>query len=289
MRTYFFAISGLAIILWLAPTARSQSDTGLWVSFQNDLKEAAPLHYYLLKKEHDKVFELLPLVTDIDAIEPLTGTTPLTMAARDETSDAYDVVKAMVLVYGADLDEPEHTGFKALHYAVLAGNFPVVEFLVDHGADLNDSPLKDPGCAEDCEYSKKTPIYLAHWKNRLRIAEYLTSQGAVPLGSDEQGAIDIQDARRKLLDEFRYRYVRPPDKENPDVWYRKRLNEKIDELTKALDATGRIEEADSLRVHIEPLIQAILSIELEKGMAFRQWQDKVLDTFGNQESETARE
>ena len=279
MRTRLFAVSVLITILWLGLPARSQDDRGEWVSFQDDLEEAAPLHYYLLKKEHDKVFELLPFVAEIDAIEPMTGTTPLTMAARDETSNAYDVVKAMISVYGADLDQPEHTGFKALHYAVLAGNFPVVEFLVDRGADVNDSPLKDPECVENCEYSKKTPIYLAHWKNHHRIAKYLTSRGAISLHPDEQIEMNIQNARRKLLDAFRYRYVRPLDRENPDVWYREHLNQKIVEVARSVRAAGRIEEAENLQVLIEPLIQAILSTELEDGMTFRQWRDKVLDAL----------
>ncbi len=202
------AVSGLAVILSLVPTVRSQSHTGLWVSLQDELREVAPLHYYLLNREHDKVFEVLPFVTDINAIEQLTGTTPLTMAARDETSDAYDVGKTMILAYGADLDEPDRTGFKALHYAVLSGNFPVVEFLVDQGADINSSPLKNPECVEDCENIKETPIYLAFRNNRHRIAEYLTSKGAIPIDDDERKEIYIHDLKRKLLDVFRYSYVR---------------------------------------------------------------------------------
>lgn len=279
MRTRLFAVSVLVTILWLGPTAWSQSNRDEWVSFQDDLEEAAPLYYYLLNKEHDKVFELLPFVTEIDAIEPMTGTTLLTMAARDETSNAYDVVKAMISVYGADIDQPEHTGFKALHYAVLAGNFPVVEFLVDHGANVNDSPLKDPECVENCEYSKKTPTYLAHWKDHPRIAKYLTSRGAISLHPDEQIEMNIQNVRRKLLDEFRYRYVRPLDRENPDVWYRERLNRKIVEVARSVRAAGRIEEAENLHVLIEPLIQAILSTEVEDRMTFRQWRDEVLDAL----------
>ena len=53
-------------------------------------------------RKHDEVFKMLPAFEDIDAIEPVCGGTPLTVPARDDTSNAYDIVQAMILKYGAD-------------------------------------------------------------------------------------------------------------------------------------------------------------------------------------------
>ena len=263
--------------MWPAPPTAAQDSAASWAAFQDDLLESSPLHYYLIKKDHDRVFELLGTTIDVDAIEPLTGTTPLTMAARDDTADAYDVIKALILTHGADMHVPELSGFKALHYAVIAGNFPVVEFLVDHGADVSDSPPLNPECVEDCERSKQTPLYLARVRDRPRIAEYLQSRGAVA-ASDDGGEIDRHATMRELLEVFRYRYVRPRDAENPDLWYRKLLDKRIAELAETLYAAGRVEEADNLDGHVEQLIAAILRVEFSPGMTFVEWRDAVLNT-----------
>ena len=95
-------------------------------TFSERLKESSPLHFQLAGRKYDEALKTLPYVEDVDAIEPVTGLTALTMAAADETSDAYDMVVALIAKYGADPTVTDRNGFTSLHFAASVGNLPVV-------------------------------------------------------------------------------------------------------------------------------------------------------------------
>ncbi len=77
-----------------------------------------------------------------------------------------DLVKARRKFNGAE--KPVRTdSFAALHYAAEEGRTDVIEYLVDHGADVNDI----------C-YSGMTPLHLAAWSGHLATAEALVEHGA---------------------------------------------------------------------------------------------------------------
>ena len=256
------AVLGAVGVGWSAEPETRKAESQ---PFFAELKQSAPMHYLLMtKRKHDAVFEMLPSIEDIDAIEPLTGATPLTMAARDETSDAYDVVKAMVLQYGADPAAPDRKGFTALHYAAQAGNLPVVEFLVTQGADLNASPT-----LRDGKKGRQTPLYMAYQRKRGRVAAYLELMGARQLDTETQAQLDFDAKISEVLDNFKYR--RMPEGADPVEWQRRILNEAHREMKELLEPMGLVELADRLAQTIEPTIEAMQSMQRPEGMSFSDW------------------
>lgn len=274
----------------LAQTTQSEGKTNAAEEgkrFFSRLRESSLLHYQLATRKHDQVFETLPSVEDIDAIEPVSGTTALTLAARDETSDAYDVVQAMVLRYGADPTATDRSGFTALHFAAQAGNLPVVEFLVNQGADLNATPKKRR-CV-NCGHGVKTPLYLAYQRDRGRVVAFLESRGARPLDSETQETLDLQAEMLAILDKFKYR--RPPKGIHGaalEEWHRRRLNDAFDEATNILRPSGHADTADRLDQSREPLLKALKNTPRHDGMSFTDWKRQIIaNMFANIERENS--
>lgn len=104
---------------------------------QERLRAESPLHYELLFKHYDHALKAMPGIDDVDAIDSTTGLTALGLASKDESADAIDVVRPLVLTYVADVQQADAVGNTALHYASAAGNMAVVLFLIDNGADVN--------------------------------------------------------------------------------------------------------------------------------------------------------
>jgi uncharacterized protein len=107
-------------------------------------------------------FYLAALVADVEVMrllvangaDPLLpakdGTTPLMVAAGHVRTDEesliaeskhLDAVK-LALDLGADVNQVNTEGYSALHSAAYAGLNPVVQYLVDHGARLNEKDKK---------------------------------------------------------------------------------------------------------------------------------------------------
>ncbi len=149
-------------------------------TFLERLKESSPLHYQLATRKYEEALQTMPYVEDIDAIEPVTGLTALTLAAQDDSSGAYDMVKALVTRYGADPTATDRGGYTALHFAARAGNLPVVEFLVQQGADVN--AVSGKRSCRNC--TPKTPLDMAYERGRMRVAEFLESRGADRIDSE---------------------------------------------------------------------------------------------------------
>lgn len=80
------------------------------------------------------VKRLMAAGADITAKETARGQTALMWAAAENNLDA----ASALLEAGADVHARTPAGFTALHFAVRAGNTPVVNALVQHGARVND-------------------------------------------------------------------------------------------------------------------------------------------------------
>ncbi len=165
-------------------------------AFTARLKESSRLHYELSMRHYNDALKIMPRVEDIDVIEPTTGLTALAMAAQDETADAYDMVRALVVKFGADPATVDKQGLTALHYAVNAGNLAAVEFLINHGAEVDAAP-DIPGCLENCV--KITPLYMGYQKGRTRIASLLEDYDAEPIDSRTRSDLDLQAKLRETL------------------------------------------------------------------------------------------
>ena len=85
-----------------------------------------PLHYLLRTKQYDAVLDLLPLAADLNAFDR-EGRTLLTIAARDKTADAYDMVKAL-LERGADPKLQDERGTRPLTTPPERGRWPWSSF-----------------------------------------------------------------------------------------------------------------------------------------------------------------
>ena len=238
-------------------------------TFFDRLKESSPLHYQLVGRKYDEVLKTLPYIEDISAIEPVTGGTALTVAAHDDTSDAYDMVKVLILKFGSDPNETDHNGYTALHFAAKTGNLPVVEFLVNQGADLNAAPKRR---CRDC--APKTPLYMAYQRGHNRVVEFLESQGADRIDPETKETLDIQAKISEALDGFRGQ--RPPRGVDPKAWRRSKLNNVFDAGTEVLRSSGYVEMADRINQSRGPMLQAIEDTPRPAGMSYSDWKRLVL-------------
>jgi ankyrin repeat protein len=81
------------------------------------------------------VKRLVAAGADVNAKETVRGQTALMWAAAEDNLDA----TTMLLEAGANANARTPAGFTALHFAVRAGNIPVVKELAAHGAVVNDT------------------------------------------------------------------------------------------------------------------------------------------------------
>jgi len=109
-------------------------------------------------------------------------------------------------------------GMTPLHWAVFAGSLDIAEYLLAHGADVNEK--NNVG---------ETPLHLAVMLNNTKMVEMLIGKGANPYISDKAGATPISLARElernelvKILLHKRTEspQVNPVSREvvKPDVW-----------------------------------------------------------------------
>lgn len=163
-----------------------------------EFRLAAPLHAALRERDYNAALAAMPLARDIDAIavaERGVALQPLCLAAQDASADAYDMVRALVLRYGAKANVRDGRGYTPLHYAARNGNLAVVELLLEQGADVNatvrgvDMPV--------------TPLYLAAQFGMNRVAEALRLFGAEAIDAEllSQLRVDaaVESARNAAL------------------------------------------------------------------------------------------
>lgn len=236
-------------------------------SFYREIdKTARPLHYALSRMEYESAMKAMPLVEDIDEVDPNTQFTPLTIAAQDDSSDAYDMVKALVATYGADPNKPGK-GFTPLHYAAYAGNFPVVEFLIERGADVN-AVVEVQGCS-DCE--QITPLYLAYDENKPRIVELLKANGADLLDKATREELDLGN---KLTKAMRYD-PNTPEGMDPTAWRRFQTEQILKDMADIMRSEGRTAEA-AVFDQIRPAFMKAMADTPRNGQSTLEWYQQVM-------------
>ena len=243
-------------------------------TFSERLKESSPLHFQLAGRKYDEALKTLPYVEDIDAIEPVTGLTALTIAAQNETSDAYDMVVALIAKYGADPNVTDKQSLAPLHYAAQAGNLPVVEFLIEQGAEVDAMP-EVRGCGESCP--KITPLYLAYQKGRTRVVEFLELRGADRIDSKTRADLEIQAKVQEALAAFsKERAPRGADKA---AWRRQNFNKSFDAAAEVLRSSGRVDEAAQLEALRGPLFESMENTPRPRGMDAGSWYREVMQNM----------
>ena len=187
---------GFAVLIWATSLPCWQvlgAEQGPGQSEADERTEAfrrtAPLHFALRARDYDGALAAMLVQQDIDEVledERGKALQPLCLAAQDASADAYDMVRALILSYGADPNVRDGRGQSPLHYAAANGNLAVVELLVQHGADVNamvsgsDEPL--------------TPLYLATRFGMGRVADFLRSYGADELDGDLASRLKVDAA-----------------------------------------------------------------------------------------------
>ena len=192
-----------------------------------------PLHYLLWSKQYDAVLQALSLVTDFDEWDT-EGRTVLTIAASDDTADAYDMVKAL-LERGADPMATDGTGFTALHRASRAGTLSVVELLVDrYGADVN-APRRDLENGKDLV--SDTPLALAAREGNVRIIRFLESRGAV-VKKEHIAELRFHARFRRNYEELAGHLDDPPDFMTKEEVREARMLAMADAIVESLEDLG---------------------------------------------------
>jgi len=87
---------------------------------------------------------------------------------------------------GIPLDSRDRGGLTALHVAAKAGHLEVVQWLVEHGADLHACTFRNPGDA-----GSHTPLHLAVGAGRLEVARFLIERGAKVNAKMSDGATSL--------------------------------------------------------------------------------------------------
>jgi len=86
------------------------------------------------------------------------------LVAESAAARRWDAVPAL-LGLGFDVNAMTKSGKSAAHFAAGVGNLPILQALIDHGADL---------AATDSDF-KATPLGWAQWANQQEAADFLTS------------------------------------------------------------------------------------------------------------------
>ena len=202
------------------------------------LEEASPLHYALFRKNYDDALAAMPLAEDIDALDPVYGETPLGMAAMDESASAYEMVKPLIVTYGADPGVTDRRGLTALHYAARAGNYAVAELLLEFGADVDaENPLH--------EGRRITPLWMAYQKNRTRLADFLKQRGARELDAGVREKLRIDAEMSEAMSRAADRARRLPEGPDPELDLRKRFDAMAGATERTLRRQGRTEELEA--------------------------------------------
>ncbi|KAG6357501.1 hypothetical protein INS49_013378 [Diaporthe citri] len=100
------------------------------------------------------------------------GLTALQAACRHGSS--FQFIESLIRVHGANVNEPpgENGGKTALQFAAMSGSLSLVEFLLDHGADVNALSGKYEGRTD-----RTRVLDVAAWLGFLDMAEFLLKAG----------------------------------------------------------------------------------------------------------------
>ena len=225
------------------------------------------LHDELVRGNYNGVLDLISTVEDIDAIDERSGLTILGRAAKDKTADAIDIVKPLIIQYGADTTVVDDHGYTALHYAAYSGNMAVAEILANHGAEIDavNEKVKDRVPA--------TPLLIAYRYGNSRIAEFLRFRGAEDFDEDLISSTKfvgaLSQARREMRNKHRHVFL---DKTlDPQEYYRLTNELTGDVSVRVTVDQGRIELTDPLRMYHEAKHRIILETPAAEGMSRREY------------------
>lgn len=230
------------------------------------IKASSRLHYELLSKRYDQALEAMVVADDIDFIEPVTGRSALALACGDESADAIDMVRPLILQYGAKVSLPDWSGFTPLHHAATAGNMAVVRLLLDSGANVNAATSIG-----------LTPLYSALQRKRTRIAALLRQRGADELSKELANGLAISIALQDALDGL----GKPLPNLRPEENFRSRWVASVDSAAARLMAEGKVEQARTLELYRNRMIVAVDSTPREDGMSMLDWAKVVASRAGN--------
>lgn len=225
------------------------------------IAENSRLHYELTLRHYDHALEEMPRLQDIDMVEPVSGTTALGLACQDETADAYDVVKPLLLKFGADSRLVDESGFTALHDAAHRGTYAVVELLLDSGADVN--------AAQD-EDGVITPLYMAYQQGNTRVAELLRSRGAAEVEAGLRHQLDVAAALSEISE------IPLPE----DVPIAEAMQVRLDAMASMLEAklreSGRIKELEAWLQVRPSVMEAIKSTPRDPDLSAQEYQQVLM-------------
>lgn len=120
-----------------------------------------PLHYAAKLGQDDVAQHLLANGADVNAVEMLSGRTPIFYASNAAVAD-------VLLMAGADINQRDVKGRTALHKAAEDGLIEVARILISKGADVNDR-----------DHEGWTPLhYAAHWQGNDYMMGVLLFYGA---------------------------------------------------------------------------------------------------------------
>ena len=250
------------------------------------LRASSSLHYELQQQHYDHALSAMMLVEDIDMIEETTGMTALGLAAKDESADAIDMVQPLVLKYGADPKLVDAKGYTALHYASAAGNYGVVEFLANLGADVDAENVLG-------ENRRITPLYMAHKHGRPRIAEFLRMRGAADIDPEIRADLELTDSMaaaakehaRKLMRDAQLGVNRNGSLQDAE---RKSFLAISGAAEKTLREQGNLSELEAIQKHRARYLSAIDNTEPETGMSRVEYGRKVKETLQSAEEQARR-
>lgn len=237
------------------------------MSLRDRVKASSRLHYELLSRHYDHALETMVETEDIDFIEPVTGRTALALACGDESADAIDMVRPLVLQYGADVRLPDRSELTPLHHAAKAGNMAVVRLLLDNGADVNAATSVGI-----------TPLYAALHRKRTRIAGLLRQRGADELSQELANGLAMSVALQDAMDGLGR--ARPAPGVSPEENFRNRLVASLDSAAARLVAEGRVEQARTLALYRDRMVGVVSSTPREDGMSMLDWAKVVASKAG---------
>lgn len=265
----FVTVLALAVAATFAPPGHAAEDAqAVPVSGSEPLtgrerlermKVNAKLHYELLRRHYDHALASMPLAQDIDMIEEGTGLTALGLACKDETADAIDMVQPLVVKFAATVNKADRQGFTALHYAADSGNYAVVEFLVDHGADVN-------AANSVMEQVAITPLYMAYQKGHYRIADFLKLRGADDYPAEVREQLAFSGALSQAAAQLR----ELPPHVDPRQGLRHRFEALGETAVEHLRSTGNIEAVEQWHSMKARLLHALENTPREPGMSKEQ-------------------
>ncbi|KAL9965871.1 hypothetical protein ACROYT_G029725 [Oculina patagonica] len=162
------------------------------VDIYNKLRQT-PLHLAVITHQIYIVKRLIEGGADVNLMDR-HGQTALHLACQDGNVNCVYAIRDVTKSNRVEirLDLKNFQGCSALHVATLKGSQPLVETLIDMGADINDQDSN----------SGRTPLHHAVETGKYHVAEYLISRGADVNKVTYAGNTPLHTASGREMDEM---------------------------------------------------------------------------------------